>query len=234
MTYKALLFDLDDTLLDFAVSENSALNKVHEEFLSALVEKDLFKEEFRIINRALWDLVAEGVMRPDQVKNERFRQVLIKMDLTLDVAQMGSFYEGVLGEEVSWLPGAESALDTLRAKFPVGIVTNGLKRVQEKKYRISGLSSWCSCFIISESVGIAKPDKRIFDLAFNALEVQPQDVLMVGDSAVSDYQGAINCAMDFCWINPAGARLPAGFPQPKFDVKSVAELAEKLLSMSFP
>jgi FMN phosphatase YigB (HAD superfamily) len=53
---------------------------------------------------------------------------------------------------------------------------------------------------------------------------------MVGDSLSSDYAGALNAGMDFCWINPKGLPLPEHLQEPRFTVRSVAELPPLLES----
>jgi FMN phosphatase YigB (HAD superfamily) len=78
--------------------------------------------------------------------------------------------------------------------------------------------------IISEQAGMSKPDPRIFKLASERLGVEASKTLMVGDSLTSDFRGALNAGMDFCWVNPAKKPLPEGWPTPKFIVERVAEL----------
>lgn len=224
MHYTALLFDLDDTLLDFKTAENSSLDKTYDAYFSPHCEREQYKHTFRRINVALWDLVHQGRMHPRQVGSERFLQLMKELKIQLNIKEVSGYYESVLGGEVIWFPRVAETLDRLKKKYKMGIITNGLTTVQEKKYQLSGLKKWFSCFLISEKVGLAKPDRRIFDLACASLAEDPQNILMIGDSLASDYRGALNTGIDFCWVNPAEAPLPSGWPPPQYVIKSVSEL----------
>ncbi len=68
----------------------------------------------------------------------------------------------------------------------------------------------------------------IFDHAFKEMDCTSSETLIIGDSLSSDYQGALNAGMDFCWINLENHALSAEFPKPKYEVKSVAELLDLL------
>jgi len=72
-------------------------------------------------------------------------------------------------------------------------------------------------------VGVAKPDPRIFRPALDKLGVEASEVLFVGDSVTSDMAAARNAGMDFCWLNPGGAPVPAGHA-PAFIVRELAEI----------
>jgi YjjG family noncanonical pyrimidine nucleotidase len=222
--YTALLFDLDDTLIDFASSEESALNKIWHHFLAEHAAQEHCKQIFHTVNRALWSLVAQGKKRPEEVKLERFIHLIDHLKISLNASDLAHAYESWLAEQVIWFEGVQDSLKNLAKNYKMGIITNGLTTVQEKKYQLGGMHQWFDCFIISEKVGVSKPNKKIFQLAFDQLSISPHTTLMIGDSLESDYQGALNTGMDFCWINPKKDSLPQGSAAPKYIVNSVAEL----------
>lgn len=228
MEYRALLFDLDDTLLDFSTAEDRCLDKTHKFFFADHCERELYKKHYREINHFLWELVSKEVLRPEHVKIERFRRLCEVLQVTHNAKEVAKHYEAKLADEIIWLPGVKKTLKTLHTKFKMGIVTNGLTEVQEKKYHASGLSSFCHCLLISEKVGISKPNKAIFSMAMMDLATLAHETLMIGDSLTSDFQGAINAGLDFCWINPKGIPLPKEFPKPKYILKSVSQLPSQL------
>ncbi len=196
MNYKAILFDLDDTLLDFTASEDLALDSVYDRFFSH-IGKETFKQVYKKINLALWAKVEEGHLRPEYVKNERFVQVLRALDMDCVVDPISHHYLDSLGQYAFWMPGAEEILKLLQGQCSIGVVTNGLTHAQEKKYQLCGLSKWCTSFLISEKVGVAKPDRKIFEMALKQVSAEPHETLMVGDSLASDYQGAFECRPRF-------------------------------------
>ena len=98
----------------------------------------------------------------------------------------------------------------LAEKFPLALVTNGIASVQNKRFAASPITPYFKAIVISEEVGIAKPDPRIFEPALQKIGVAAADVLYVGDSVSSDMAAARNAGMDFCWLNPGGAPVPDG------------------------
>lgn len=233
MTYKTLLFDLDDTLLDFAQSEHFSLNKLYHDYFSVHVDNAIFTEKYHRINKKLWSLVELGETTAAEVKLDRFRLLTEALNSTIDYRKLATAYEGSLGEQCGWLVGAEEALTTLKNHYQIGIITNGLTSVQTKKYTALELHRFCECYLISEAVGIAKPDKEIFTLALEHFKSASHETLMIGDSLASDYQGALNADIDFCWINSKQRSLPTNLPPPKHTIGSVAELPSLIASFIY-
>lgn len=84
----------------------------------------------------------------------------------------------------------------------VGIITNGSTQRQKAKIINTNLNSYFDTIIISEESGFSKPDKRIFELALNKLNVQPEDTLFVGDNLEKDIGGCQNANIKGIWFNP--------------------------------
>ncbi len=223
MDYLALIFDLDDTLIDFSGGMNNCLNKLHVQFFSTHPIEE-YKRAFKKINDAMWELVDNEKIRPQDVKTERFRKLAEHLSLDFDHELVADIYEEMLGQEAHWLPGVKETLIKLKEKHKIGVITNGFGDMQTKKRDLMGLKDICSCFVVSGHVGFAKPNKAIFDIALKELDVAPSRALMVGDRLGCDYQGALNAGLDFCWVNPNKEKLPVHFPEPKFVVSSVVEL----------
>jgi 2-haloacid dehalogenase len=228
MSYRALLFDLDDTLIDFGKGQQIALDQTcHELFPSD--RRAEIKKQFQQINHALWDLVSTGQMTPSRLKNERFEKLVELMKLDLEPHLIARKYETYLGEQVIWFPGVPESLSHFKRRYKAGVVTNGLTNVQKQKYEKGQMHSYFDCFVISESVGVSKPDKRIFEIAFEEMGIAPHETLMIGDSLENDYQGAMNCGMDFCWINALHKPFPSHLPHPKFQFSSIIHLQQALV-----
>jgi 2-haloacid dehalogenase len=231
--YRALLFDLDNTLLDFTASENVGLEQLYIKFFKSHMQEKAFYDHYHDVNAALWQQVEQGVLTPGDVRQRRFLSLAeTANDLCPD--ELGKFYEHHLGHSAPWIDGVEKTIHQLRESYQIGIVTNGFSLVQAVKYELSGLKNWCDCFVVSESVGLAKPDPRIFEMALMQLGAMAEHTLMVGDSLNSDYRGAMNADMDFCWVNPADNSLPADFEPPQLTVKTVVELSELLMNQPVP
>lgn len=110
------------------------------------------------------------------------------------------------------------ALDALAARFPLVALSNGNASIEKV-----GLSAYFTAAISAREFGVAKPDPRIFVAAAGAAEVQPHQVLHVGDDALLDVLGALNAGMQAVWINRTD-QLWMQELQPHAEVASLAEL----------
>jgi putative hydrolase of the HAD superfamily len=81
---------------------------------------------------------------------------------------------------------------------------------------------------VSEELGVAKPDARIFEYALRQLQHSDREtVVMVGDSLESDIQGGVNAGIRTCWFNPSGAVNDTAI-QPTFTIANLLELRDRL------
>lgn len=222
--YQAILFDLDDTLIDFKASETSALALVYENFYKTFTQAGTFSSRFHEINQALWRAVESTQLPVGQLRLKRFQLLSEALGASLEAEPIAAFYERQLGTTARWFPGTAEALSLLGRQYKLGIVTNGLTHIQKAKYQHLALETWFKSFVISEEVATAKPQREIFSIALTEIATAPSHTLMVGDSLTSDYQGSLNAGMDFCWINPKRLPLPSHLPEPRFTLRSVAEL----------
>ena len=129
----------------------------------------------------------------------------------LPLGRISVFYLEALAGQPPLLPGALATVRALARKYPLALVTNGIAFVQRRRFGASPITRHFRSVVISEEVGIAKPDPRIFEPALRELGVAAADVLFVGDSVTSDMAAARNAGMDFVWLNPAGAPVPDGY-----------------------
>ena len=139
----------------------------------------------------------------EQVVEYSFRDLLIQ--LNADVAIAASLAEQYWTEfcrSVVLNPGAESVLNRLAPVFRLGVITNGYIDSQRGRLNASGLTGYFDPLLISEEVGVAKPDARIFEMALDQLEMRPADVLYVGDSISHDRAGCTRAGIDFCHYCP--------------------------------
>ncbi len=226
--YKSIFFDIDDTLVDFKTAEFESLHLTYKAFYQDLTSEHHFRDLFVTINKSLWRDAENGKINTKHIRIQRFKEVNYHLEITESAETVAQFYLDKLAEKSKWLENAKETLKELSKTHKIAVITNGFSCVQRKKYALHGMDELVSTLVISEETGFSKPDKRIFDYAFKEMDCKASETLMVGDSLFSDYQGALNSGMDFCWINPFSQPLPVSFPAPKFEIKSVAELVGKL------
>lgn len=223
MNYKAIIFDLDDTLIDFQAAQSRGLNFIYHHFFASCELAD-FTQAYESINRRLWDAVGDGQMLPREVGLERFRALSSHLRVSVDFEHVAATYELKISETVEWMPGAKACIKQLSPNYRLGIVTNGLQAAQRRKLSHMGVSDDFHSVVISEEFGVAKPHPHVFKHILGQMDCLPEACLMVGDSLGSDYQGAMNVGMDFCWFNPHHQALPSMYARPRMEVAHLSGL----------
>jgi HAD superfamily hydrolase (TIGR01549 family) len=106
-------------------------------------------------------------------------------------------------------PETESVLEHWRARVPLALVTNGAARLQHAKLAATDLQRFFDVVVVSEEVGVGKPDPAPFHTALKALGLGPGDVVMVGNDVDRDIAGARNAGIRSIWIDRTGPRPPS-------------------------
>ena len=209
--YTTVLFDADNTLLDFNRSEREAL-------FDALAKMGVTPREemlgvYSSINDSFWKKLERGEITKSALREARFVAFCEHFGLAVDTAALSLAYTDALATKSYLLEGAERTCLALAPYARLCIITNGLKSVQEGRFNVSPLKPLFSHVFISEEMGCEKPGRAYFDAVAAALEdFDPQKTLVVGDSLSSDIKGGIHAGLDTCWFNPAGAPVPDGMP----------------------
>jgi putative hydrolase of the HAD superfamily len=126
-------------------------------------------------------------------------------------------------------PDARPALERLAASFRLGLITNGVARIQRHKFAGSGLASFFDPVVVSGELGVGKPDRAIYEHALQLAQVAASNALMVGNSLRNDVEGAENAGLRAVWVDRVGETLP-GSPKSYQTVASLAELLPEVTS----
>lgn len=224
-SYDLLLFDFDDTLVDFSVSEVAAVTAVCR--LHGQAAKDHHIESFRTINRALWARLERGEVSRDVVFHDRFAAFFAAHAIKGDIAEANDVFLAALADAVTPYDGAVTLLERLARTTKVGIVTNGHGPTQRRRAQRAGLADFVAVYVISDEVGYSKPHRAIFDIAYARAELPPgKKTLMIGDSYKADVEGAMAAGFDACWV-AHGRPLPVGegAKQPSYVINSLADVS---------
>lgn len=224
MKYDVLLFDLDDTLLDFGMTELNALQHTFEEY-GLPNGVDDYLVSYKAISKVLWDDLEQGRTTMADLKAERFKRLFLEYSLNLDAAAFGQKYIESLGKEVHMIDGVDEMFASLSGcRF--ALLTNGFKEAQHGRVNGSSLKGMFEAIITSEETGFQKPQSQIFEYALNKLNItDPSRVLMIGDSLTSDIQGGNNFGLDTCWFNPHSKENTSGI-QPTYEIQAWNQLME--------
>ena len=231
MKHTLFLFDLDDTLLDFKASEQLSFVRT----MQALGLRDgidgLFPQ-YQAINVALWKEFEAGSVSKDFLKVERFRRTFAQNALDLDPDAASHLYLESLSDTVVLIDGARQVCEALSAIGEVGIITNGVEHIQQRRIASSGLREHISFVSTSEACGYAKPDSRFFDYAAKmARSFARHETVIVGDRLDADILGANRFGIDSCWFNP-GQLANASEAVPTCEVGCLHEIVPTLKKLA--
>jgi len=223
--YDLLLFDLDETLLDFGAAESYAFAALLKKF--DIIDDGTFFTTFSLINHQTWAEMEQKLITLDQVKVLRFQRFIEHFSLPFEPRVMAFEYLRKLSENHTEIPGAMNLILSLSGNYRLGLVTNGLSQVQKPRLRNSGLELYFEHIFISEEIKHAKPSYEFFKLVFEKFQnPDKRRTLIVGDSMSSDIKGGIDYGIDTCWFNPY--HVPPKF-QPTYTITDLSQLADLLL-----
>jgi len=222
MNWDWILFDADETLFTFDAF--SGLQRMFLDYSVTFTADDF--QDYQAVNKPLWVDYQNGAISALQLQHQRFQGWSER--LSVPAGDLNAAFLNAMAEICVPLPGAVSLLNALKDKVKIGIITNGFTALQQIRLERTGLRDYLDLLVISEEVGVAKPDRKIFDFTFEKMGNPRRDrVLMVGDTAESDILGGINAGIATCWLNAHGRSLPEGIT-PTWEVASLNEL-ERLL-----
>ena len=223
MQYKWILFDADDTLFHFDAYQG--LRRMFAGFGVDFGEQDF--AHYQTLNQPLWVAYQDGDITAEQLQHRRFAGWAER--LAVSPRELNSAFLTAMADICAPLPGARELIDALTGQAQLGIITNGFTELQQVRLERTGFRDAFSPLVISEQVGLAKPDPGIFEHALELMGQPPREqVLMVGDNPHSDILGGLNAGLHTCWLNPAGKPVPEGI-SPHYQVSSLHELHRLLL-----
>ncbi len=199
----AVLFDLDETLLDRRSSLRRFLADQHARFFASgrHVSVDDYCTRFLALDRR--GLVPKSVVYPACSRNSaprrRWRRTCFKTTRSGAACSRADF-------PVLWRPSPACA----RGVSKLGIVTNGQTEFQDRHIDALDLRRRVDAILISEAEGLRKPDARLFHRAAERLGIAPKACLFVGDNSEADILGAHDAGLQTAWF-ANGHSWPGGF-----------------------
>ena len=205
MPVRAVLIDLDDTLVDHRYALRAALSALHrdDERLNTLEFEFLLSEWQRLLEEMHED-VALGRISIHESRVMRYRRFYEFAGSPVEREEAETIAARHLGEYMvsrRIVPGAAALMERLALHAPIAIVTNNTVKEQVEKLATFGLDRHVTALITSEECGVAKPDSAIFRHALERLDVAAGDAVMIGDSWEKDVVGATRAGIRAVWLN---------------------------------
>lgn len=191
---KHIFFDLDHTLWDFDKNSELAFKQIFKE-QHIDVNFNEFMNVYLPINVDYWKLFREGKVSKEELRFGRLKDAFNKIKYDTSDA----FINKIANNYLEYLPnynylieGAVELLEYLKQNYSLHIITNGFEKVQHQKLSNSGVKKYFDIIVTSESVGVKKPDPKIFEFALKQAKAKAEESIMIGDSYEADITGAFN------------------------------------------
>ena len=192
MLIKSIFFDLDHTLWDFEKNSELSFKKIFKKY-TITINFEKFIEAYIPINFKYWKLYRNGEISKEFLRYNRLKEVFNLFDYKIDdkiINNISHDYIEFLPENNKLMDGAIEILEYLKPKYRLFIITNGFREVQDKKLKNSKIKHYFEAIYDSESVGVKKPDPKIFKHALKDSGSNANESLMVGDNYEADVLGA--------------------------------------------
>ncbi len=227
---KHIFFDLDHTIWDFDKNAEETLFELYKTYQLkkiGLLSVDVFIETYTQNNHALWLAYHLGNISKEVLRETRFKKTFLDLGVSPELIPKNfeDDYVNICPTKTNLFEGAHQTLTYLKKKYHLHLISNGFKESTEYKVKNTALTPYFKNVIISEVVGINKPDKAIFEYALNKAGGKISESVMIGDSVEADIRGAINFGMDAIYFNPNKLEKPTDVI---FEIHSLNELQVRL------
>ena len=199
--YKAVIFDLDDTL----INRKQAVNNLFDIILNRFYEDDKLQNYDQMIKK-FKEYDFEHTGDPDKTKVLKPFFKIYPPDTILKENQMITFWNDTLPSAFAPDSNVLNLLSIISNNYKIAIITNGTTYRQKVKIKNSNLGFFMDEIIMSEEVGISKPDPNVFNLALDRLDVSANETIFIGDNLELDIKGSRNAGLTDVWFNPYHSR----------------------------
>ncbi|TLS52215.1 HAD family hydrolase [Paenibacillus antri] len=212
---KAVLFDLDNTILDRSKTfRNFTLSFVNTYFNHVEITDHLVR---RIV-----ELDQDGY----KDKAELFEELIVELPwkISPELPELMEYYELHYVRNATLMEQAQEVVQHIKSKYKTGLITNGRTLIQYGKIDRIGLRNEFDLIVVSEEVGIKKPNPQIFKMALERLEVNPEECIYIGDHPTNDIEGAGKAGMKTIWMQVNQPWNPGLTIKPNYEIKRLGEL----------
>lgn len=231
MSYKYIIFDVDDTLLDYGTAFHTAQRAIAD-----YLEVEYSKEYIALSEKLGWKAWQDaGLNDTDSVDVQRnyhgyyfqyliqhYRDLIEAYHACVNVEALVEIYiKSVSSSKVLMEENTLQVYRELAKKYKLVLATNGIDRIQRE--RIEAFQPYTHMTFISENMNTIKPAKEFFHYIIEELECDPKACLMVGDSMSNDILGALDAGMDVCYYNIRNKKVPEEILL-NYEIKSIEEI----------
>jgi len=221
---KLVIFDLDDTLINFAATRQAAHCDLAQVLEREGVDSAAFLRAVTEVDRPLFLQFEQGRLTREQYRARRFAEPFERLGLTPReglVAQLNRVFMDCVNDTPLLYDDVWPALQRLRAEgLRTAILTNGPSDGQRRKLKATGLGEAVDHVAIGEEIGFSKPSATAFHKVVERFAFERADALMVGDSPQLDYDGALGAGLRALLLDRDGLQTDAA----RASIRSLADV----------
>lgn len=225
--FKWLLFDFDNTLVDFTNTAQKSLYLTFEEN-NLKCNEDIYKV-YKKLNHKVWTDFENGKITAEKLRSKRFADLFEAIgEKNINPSTFSAQFLQNLIHASEKYEGVIELLDSLKGKFKMSIVTNGLKEVQRPRLAKFEMTHYFDSIVVSDEIGFKKPQGDFFEYAMKTIPNPPNksEILIIGDSLNSDIRGGRDFGIKTCW-NSFGKENTTEI-KPDYVINNVLELKDLL------
>lgn len=207
---RAVLVDIDNTLLDFDVYVKESLQAGFAKFGLGVFDEERLAV-FHRENHKVWRELEQGIITYEDILKTRFNRIFAVMGVEFDGVVFEKYFKDSLFDHAAPIEGARELLAYLKERYIVCAASNGPYEQQVNRLRVAGMLEYFDHLFISEAVGASKPSALFFDHCMGVIneaqaargeaKIENSEVMMIGDSLTSDMAGAVGSGMRSCYFD---------------------------------
>lgn len=203
---KAVLLDVDNTLLDFNLSAKATIKTAFSEM--GIEYSDGIFDTFLRVNDKLWRRIERKEITREKLHEIRWEIIFDELGITADGKKMEGLFLRHLEDFAIPVEGALDIVRYLADKYKLYTASNAPYAQQIKRLTISGIMPYVSGILNFEAQGVHKPQKQFFEQCLNAMRPFGKDeITLIGDSLSADMQGGKSVGFNTIWFNHDGIKI---------------------------
>jgi len=240
MIVKGILFDINGTLIDIQTDEGN--EEVYRGISHFLTYQGIYIHRWEVRDEyyQLMDLQrrASAEAFPEYDAVELWRAFLLRrpetcLDLHPEKLQwmprfLAEMYRGISRYRLQLYPEVKNVLDELSPRYALAALSDAQSAWAMAEMRAVGIEGYFKPIIVSGDLGYRKPDRRIFQLALDSMELPPENVLFVGNDMYRDVYGAKQAGMKTVFYSSNQGRKKANGTEPDYIINQFAELRQAI------
>ena len=221
---KTILWDLDNTLIDFDIAEKNAIKSLFERYNLGLCTDKMLKD-YDKINKSYWKKFEKNEIDKKVGLVQRYVDFFKLYNLDTGIAsEFNDAYQLALGDTIIYIDDSYNIVKSLKGKVRQYLVSNGTTVAQRNKLKKSKFDELFDNVFLSEEIGFEKPNVEFFNIVFDKIGlVDKLEAIIVGDSISSDIQGGENAGIKTAWYNPKGKGHNER-PKVDYDIRDLREV----------